>query len=135
MMVVTGILLFFLLANGYLFLVNTVHILPRFSDKKRAVEIGRALQVEVSRYLFTSTAINIGLGFATAAVMVALCLPDPLLWGGMATLLRFNPYAGTFLAACPMLLSPLANYQNKLDEFSPPPPSDVSNAQVVDGRI
>src|SRR3546814_3768783 len=52
------ILLFFLLANGYLFLLKTVHILPRFSDKKRAVEIGRALQVEVSRYLFTITAIN-----------------------------------------------------------------------------
>src|SRR3546814_2903271 len=91
MMVVTGILLFFLLANGYLFLLKTVHILPRFSDKKRAVEIGRALQVEVSRYLFTITAINIGLGFATAAVMVALGLPDPLLWGVMATLLNFIP--------------------------------------------
>src|SRR3546814_7212021 len=61
MIVVTGILLFFLLANGYLFLQKTVHVLPRFGDKKRAVDIGRALQIEVSRSLFTITAINVGL--------------------------------------------------------------------------
>src|SRR3546814_4888218 len=65
MLVVTGILLFFLLANGYLFLQKTVHVLPRFGGKQRAVEIGRALQIEVSRYLFTITALNVGLGGAT----------------------------------------------------------------------
>src|SRR3546814_11129336 len=84
MMVVTGILLFFLLANGYLFLLKTVHILPRFSDKKRAVELGRALQVEVSRSLFTIPAINIGLGFATATVMSPHRLPAPPLWCALA---------------------------------------------------
>src|SRR3546814_318229 len=120
MMVVTGILLFFLLANGYLFLLKTVNILPRFSDKKRAVEIGRALQVEVSRYLFTITAINIGLGFATAAVMAALGLPDPLLWGVMATLLNFIPYAGPILAAGAILLAAVATFSTPLEVFYPP---------------
>src|SRR3546814_18990416 len=95
MMVVTGILLFFLLANGYLFLLKTVHTLPRFSDKKRVVEIGRALQVEVSRYLFIITAINIGLGFQTVEGMIQPGLTDPLQWGALANLRNFIPFAGT----------------------------------------
>ncbi len=105
MVVITAVLLYFLLANGYLFLQKTVHILPTFSEKKRAVEIGRDLQVEVSRYLLTITAINLALGCATAATMAAFRLPDPLLWGVLATTLNFVPYAGAILTAVAILLA------------------------------
>jgi predicted PurR-regulated permease PerM len=105
MVVITAVLLYFLLANGYLFLQKTVHILPTFSEKKRAVEIGRDLQVVVSRYLLTITAINLALGCATAAVMAAFGLPDPLLWGVLATTLNFMPYAGAILTSVAILLA------------------------------
>lgn len=120
MMVVTAILLFFLLANGDLFLSKTVHILPRFGDKKRAVEIGRDLQVEVSRYLFTITAINIGLGCATAAAMAALGLPDPLLWGVMAATLNFIPYVGSILTGGAILLASVVTFMTPLEVLYPP---------------
>ena len=120
MLVVTAILLFFLLANGYLFLLKTVHILPRFGDKKRAVEIGRALQMEVSLYLFTITAINAGLGFATSAAMAVLGLPDPLLWGVMAATLNFIPYVGSILTGAAILLASVVTFTTPLDALYPP---------------
>lgn len=117
---ITVVLLYFLLANGYLFLRKTVHVLPRLSDKKRAVEIGRALQVEVSRYLLTITLINIGLGVATAATMAAFGIPDPLLWGVMATTLNFIPYVGTILTAGAILLASAMTVTTAFEALLPP---------------
>ncbi|MGF1629474.1 MAG: AI-2E family transporter [Kiloniellaceae bacterium] len=120
MIVVTAVLLFFLLANGYLFLLKTVHVLPSFGEKKRAVEIGRALQTEVSRYLLTITAINIGLGCATAATMAAFGLPDPLLWGVMATTLNFIPYVGAMLTGAAIILAAVLTFTTPLGALLPP---------------
>jgi predicted PurR-regulated permease PerM len=133
MIVVTGILLFFLLANGYLFLQKTVHVLPRFGDKKRAVEIGRALQIEVSRYLFTITAINVALGCATSAAMFMLGLPDPLLWGVLATLLNFIPYAGPILTLGAILLASVVTFSTPLDVFLPPLAFGL--LQAIEGNV
>lgn len=105
MVVITAVLLYFLLANGYLFMQKTVHLLPTFSEKKRAVEIGRDLQLVVSNYLLTITAINLALGCATAAAMAAFGLPDPLLWGVLATALNYIPYAGAILSSVAILLA------------------------------
>lgn len=118
--VVTAILLFFLLANGYLFLQKTVHILPTLREKKRAVDIGRDLQREVSRYLLTITLINIGLGCATAATMAAFRMPDPLLWGVMAATLNFMPYVGAILTAAAILLAAVLTFASALEIFLPP---------------
>lgn len=120
MIVITAVLLYFLLANGYLFMLKTVHALPSFGEKKRAVEIGRDLQIEVSRYLLTITAINIALGCVTAVTMAALGLPDPLLWGVMATVLNFIPYAGAFLMALAVFLASLLTFGTLLDVMLPP---------------
>jgi predicted PurR-regulated permease PerM len=120
MIVITAVLLFFLLANGYLFLLKTVHVLPSFGEKKRAVEIGRDLQTEVSRYLLTITAINIGLGCATAAAMIVFGLPDPLLWGVMATTLNFIPYVGSILTGSAILLAAVFTFSTPMEFLLPP---------------
>lgn len=120
MIAITSVLLFFLLANGDLFLLKTVHILPRLSEKKRAVEIGRDLQTEVSRYLFTITAINIGLGCATAATMAAFGLSDPLLWGVLAATLNFIPYVGSMLTTSAILLAAVLTFTSPLEALLPP---------------
>ncbi|MGD1877595.1 MAG: AI-2E family transporter [Kiloniellaceae bacterium] len=116
---VTAILLFFLLANGYLFLRKTVHIMPTLSEKKRAVEIGRDLQVEVSRYLLSITAINLGLGCVTAATMASFGLPDPLLWGVMAATLNFVPYVGAIVTAGAILLASVLTFSAPLEAVLP----------------
>jgi predicted PurR-regulated permease PerM len=119
-LVATAILLFFLLANGHLFLQKTVHILPTLDEKKRAVEIGRDVQAEVSHYLLTITLINLGLGGVTAAIMAAFGLPDPLLWGVMAATLNFVPYVGAIVTSIAILLAAVLTFSVPLEALFPP---------------
>jgi predicted PurR-regulated permease PerM len=51
----------------------------------------------ISRYLLTITIINIGLGVATALTLWLLGIPNPILWGVMATTLNYVPHIGAFL--------------------------------------
>jgi predicted PurR-regulated permease PerM len=88
------VLLLFLLASGDLFYEKLVKALPTLSDKKRALRIGRDVEREVSRYLFTITLINIGFGVWIGAGMWLIGLPNPALFGIAACLLNFVPYVG-----------------------------------------
>ncbi|MGH7570579.1 MAG: AI-2E family transporter [Gemmatimonadota bacterium] len=92
--VVMTILLFFLLASGDLFLRKLVRVLPRLSDKKAAIEIARATEEHISRYLVTVTLINAGLGVAVGFAMKLAGMPNPVLWGVAAGLMNFVPYLG-----------------------------------------
>lgn len=90
----TLVLLYFLLASGDLFLRKTIAATPRFSDKKRAVDIAQQVEAEVSTYLLTVTMINAGLGCLVTLAMYLLGVPNPLLWGVMAAVLNYIPYLG-----------------------------------------
>lgn len=91
------ILLFFLLASGDLFLRKLIRVLPSLADKKRAVEIARQIESDVSAYLVTITIINIALGLAVWGLMTLLEVPNPLLWGVLATVTNFIPYLGAIV--------------------------------------
>lgn len=94
----TLVLLYFLLASGDLFLRKTIAVTPRFSDKKRAVDIAQQVEAAVSRYLFTVAFINVGLGCAVALAMYLLGVPNPVLWGVMVAALNFIPYIGDIVS-------------------------------------
>ena len=60
----------------------------------------------LSRYLRMQLLINAMYGVAVAGGLYAIGLPNALLWGVMATMLRFLPYLGPWLAASmPIALS------------------------------
>ncbi len=90
----TIVLLYFLLASGDMFLRKLVRVLPTLADKKRAVEVARAIQTDMARYLLTTSCINCGLGAATGIAMSLLGLPNPVLWGVMVAVFSFVPYVG-----------------------------------------
>jgi len=92
--VVMFIFLYFLLASGDLFLRKLIRVLPSLSDKKRAVDIARQIETEVSTYLVTITLINLVLGIAVWAAMSLIGLPNPLLWGVLAVIANYVPYLG-----------------------------------------
>ncbi len=94
----TLVLLYFLLASGDLFLRKTIAVTPRFSDKKRAVDIAEQVEAAVSRYLFTVAFINICLGCAVTLAMYLLGVPNPVLWGVMVCTLNFIPYIGDIIS-------------------------------------
>jgi predicted PurR-regulated permease PerM len=94
---VTLVLLYFLLASGDMFLLKLVKILPTLENKKRAVEIYRQIEADVSTYLAVVTLINIGFGCVIGFSMYLLGMPNPLLWGVMAAVLAYVPYLGSLI--------------------------------------
>ena len=87
-------LLFFLLASEDLYLRKLVRVLPRFSDKRKAVEIANEIERESSSYLFGITVVNFGLGVTVGISMYLLDVPNPALWGLVAALANYVPYLG-----------------------------------------
>ena len=92
--VLSLILLYFLLVYDQTFIAKLVKLLPTLSDKKAAVGIAHDIESHISRYLFTITAINVGLGLAVGSAVGLLGLPNPVMWGVMVALLNFVPYLG-----------------------------------------
>jgi predicted PurR-regulated permease PerM len=95
------LVLFFLLIAGDRFLRRLVEILPRFEDKRQAVDISQRIEHDISVYLATITVMNTLVGIATGLMAWLVGLGDPLLWGTIAFLLNYvpvlGPTAGVFL--------------------------------------
>jgi predicted PurR-regulated permease PerM len=92
--VLSLILLYFLLVYDQAFIAKLVKLLPTLSDKKAAVGIAHDIEEQISRYLFTVTAINVCLGVAVGTAVGLLGLRNPVMWGVMVALLNFVPYLG-----------------------------------------
>ncbi len=93
-----GILLlayFFLLYGGEL-QRRTIQNMPTRVQQRVTVQILRAIEAEVTRYVLTVSLINATLGLATAGALWLIGLEprDALLWGVVAGLLNFAPYVG-----------------------------------------
>lgn len=108
----TMILLYFFLASGDLFLEKLVKVLPRFSDKRRAVEIVRGIEGHISSYLFTVTAINFCLAMVVSLAMYLYGMPNPFLWGAMAGILNFIPYVGSIIGLGAISLAAAFTYEH-----------------------
>ncbi|HNP36441.1 MAG TPA: AI-2E family transporter [Woeseiaceae bacterium] len=106
------VLMYFMLASGDQFLRRLVEQIPKFRDKKAAVETIRAIQGSLSTYLYTITLINFTLGVVTAVSMYLLHVPNPVLWGALAALLNFAPYVGPLIMAGVLLLVGLSSFES-----------------------
>ena len=96
----TILLLFFLLASGDTFLRRVVEVLPRFKDKRQAVDIVQNIEHDISAYLVTISAINLMVGVATGAAMHFSGVGDAVLWGAAAFLLNYVPILGPLVGVC-----------------------------------
>jgi len=103
----TILVLFFLLVSGDTFLRRLVEILPRFSDKRQAIEMSQHIEDDISAYLITVTIMNAAVGLATALVMWLCGMGDPILWGAVAFLLNYVPILGPLIALVTFTLAGL----------------------------
>jgi predicted PurR-regulated permease PerM len=103
-------LTYFLLAAGDLFLQKLVTVLPQFQDKKKAVQIARETEAQISVYLFTTVLINVGVGIVTGFVLFLLGMPNPVLWGVVAGVLNFVPYIGAIANTIVLALAALLTF-------------------------
>jgi predicted PurR-regulated permease PerM len=95
--VVVFVVAFFLLAFSDTLLKQAVESRPSFAEKRNVVELVHNIESGISRYLATITIINVGLGIVTALTLWQLGVPNPVLWGVLATTLNYVPHVGAFL--------------------------------------
>jgi predicted PurR-regulated permease PerM len=84
-------------------------VIPTFHDKKRAVEMTRQIETDISFYLLNFTLVNVGLGISMSVVTALLGIPNPLLWGALVTVLNFVPYVGAITS---MAILALVSFQS-----------------------
>ncbi len=97
------LLVLFILAYGN-------RITREISENDLAASILERIGKDVSRYMFTITIINAGLGICIALAMWSLGMPRPVLWGVMAMLLNFIPYAGAFTGTFVIFIAARLNF-------------------------
>jgi predicted PurR-regulated permease PerM len=115
----TVLVLFFLLVSGDTFLRRLVEILPRFKNKRQAVDISQQIESDVSAYLFTITIMNLAVGVAIGTVMSFCGVGDPVLWGTVAFLLNYIPILGPMIGVVVFLLAGLLSIDSLWGAFLP----------------
>jgi predicted PurR-regulated permease PerM len=102
-----AILTLFLLTGGPPMLARMAAAFADNLNASHVLKIIEAVRREVGRFYAITALINVGLGVVTTVTMMLLGMPTPYVWGIMAALLNFIPYAGpvttlaivTFVAA------------------------------------
>jgi len=88
------ILTLFLLSGGPPMLARMTSAFASDLKSTHIVTCIEKVRKEVGRFYVTTALINLGLGLATALAMQLCGMPNPLLWGIVAGVLNFIPYAG-----------------------------------------
>lgn len=91
---VATFLLYFLLALDDMFLRKLAAVLPRMSQRRKAVRIVRSTERDLSHYVLVRTVINVGFGTAVGVALWLAGMPNPILWGILAGVLNYIPYLG-----------------------------------------
>jgi predicted PurR-regulated permease PerM len=110
--VVVFTLVYFLLADGEELLRKIVRAFPRLKDRKRAVEIAREMERQISGYLFFTTLMNAAFGAMVAVVMWLLGMPNPMLWGFVAGVTKFIPYLGGLMCTIVLGLASMVAFED-----------------------
>ena len=85
----------FLLAGGPPMLARMTAAFVDDLNAGHVLALIERVRGEVGRFYVTTALINVGLGVATAGVMMLCGMPTPFLWGVISAALNFIPYAGS----------------------------------------
>lgn len=97
--------------SGIIFLVLTFVLLEHESLRDRFIRIAGATDIHgatlalndagerLSRYFVSQSVVNLGFGLAIGSILGLMHLPEAMLCGALAAVLRFVPYVGVGLAA------------------------------------
>ena len=86
---------------------HAIDLLPSWQKKRLTVDILQSIETEMSRYVLTISVINVALGLVIAAALhfgAQIDWQEALLWGTMATILNYAPYAGPLIGVIIMLV-------------------------------
>lgn len=126
-------LLYFLLAMDDLFLRKLAGVLPRMTQRRKAVVIVREIQKDLSHYVLVRTMTNIGFGVAVGGALWLLGMPNPVLWGVVAGVLNYVPYLGGLVGYVIVGLVALTTYDSAGQALLAPGVYFVLN--IIEGNI
>lgn len=104
------LLTYFFLLYGEEMLRKALMLGPTLSKKRITLDIVRAIQSDLSRYVLTICATSALLGLSTALYLWWRGVNDPVLWGTLAALLNLTPYVGPMLMAGLLVLVGLSEF-------------------------
>jgi len=105
-------LTYFLLASGPLFRRKLAEFLPVRGDVKNVEHLLTAIELNTSRYLATTVAINASVGVVTGLALWAVGVPSAALGGVLAAVANFVPYLGPLVTISAIALAALASIDN-----------------------
>jgi predicted PurR-regulated permease PerM len=88
---------YFLLATLPVFRRKLAHLIGNRAGARNMEEVLTEIEVQMSRYVMINTLTSLGVGLATWGFLAIAGLPNALLWGVVAFLLNFIPYAGALV--------------------------------------
>jgi predicted PurR-regulated permease PerM len=103
-------LTYFLLASGSMFRQKIAYLFPMGTQRTRIKRALYEIEQQMSRYLLINTLISIGFGIATGALLAAVGVPNPVLWGVAAGVLNFIPYLGALVTVVLIGIVTLATF-------------------------
>lgn len=118
--VIMQVLLYFFLARGRQTLEALIGTMRDVDDRVHYAIVAATVQQNIAAYLATITVINFFLGLATAAVMWALGVPNPGLWGAMAGLINYIPFIGPAIMTGVLFIVSLLTFDGLFNILMPP---------------
>jgi predicted PurR-regulated permease PerM len=100
--------LYFFLATRENIRIATLSLCVSRRMRWRTAHVFRDVEQKVSKYLLTITMVNIGVGVVVTALMWAIGMPSPILWGALAAVLNYIPFVGQAFMALILFLVGLA---------------------------
>jgi predicted PurR-regulated permease PerM len=110
-------LTFFLLSSGSMFRRKIAYLFPSGAHRTRIKRALKEIEGQMSRYLLLNTLISIGFGLATSMLLAIIGVPNPVLWGAVASVLNFIPYIGALVTVVLIGIVTLATFDGTQQTF------------------
>ncbi|MBA3667831.1 MAG: AI-2E family transporter [Sphingomonas sp.] len=114
------LVIFFFLAGWTGMRKRTIVSRGSFEGALTTARVIQQVVAATSTYIGTITIINITLGAITAAILWALGMDSPLMWGGIVAVLNYIPYLGPIAAALLLAFGGLMTFVDPWAAVLPP---------------
>jgi predicted PurR-regulated permease PerM len=126
-------LVYLLLAFGDGLLAAIIKLMPTYHDKTNVRQMCDRAEGTISRYLLTSTLINIALGVVIGGGLWLIGMPNPVLWGVMAALLNYVPFLGLAVGSAVVFVVALVSFDSAL--YALLAPAIYLTANGIEGNL
>jgi predicted PurR-regulated permease PerM len=99
---------------------SLILVFPDQDERLKAIQILNEIELRLTQYIGTVTAINFSLGIATALICWLVGLPSPVLFGLLAFICNFVPYIGAAVTLLSLLIAGLVVFPLLTDALIAP---------------